>query len=377
MRRPYRYGLGYPKRGRPLALSFDVGGLPIWSSAVRQAIAGTADAKVMFIGNSETAGEGAGETGSAHNNGRAHSYPSQICDNHPNGLSSLIERRHIWGTGNYTGPEFAIYAPECTVGAGWASTGSGRLGGPNMVNSTTTNDLSFAYPSGGFDTVDTYWIVSAGSGICSINIDGGTPVTSNLAGANTVRVVTVTGVGLGAHTVNISRSSGGGVNYLGHVLRNSGAKKIYAHNVGAGSSKAADWIANAAPWQAFPMINTLACHLYVICLGVNDWPVTAEATYESQMQTLITQCKLTGDVLLVGAPQRSTNFAEQAAFLVRLQNLALVNNLRAPIDINAVFGGFTLANSLGWYFDSTHPNGTLGYPAWATALAPYIFGAGA
>lgn len=350
---------------------FNAPGLPVWSAAVRAAIAGTGDAKALFIGDSETAGEGAGESASAHNNGRNHSIVAQLCDVYSGSLASLIERRAVWGTGNYTAPEMAIYIPEMTVGAGWSSSGSGGFGAARLLNNTTSNPASFTHP-GGCDTCDVYFVVQSSNGLVSIDIDGGTPVTSNLNGSNAVRKLTVTGSGLGAHTLNIIRTSGGFVQYIGHRWRNSTAKRIYIDNAGGGSMKAADWIANAAPWQAYPMVASEAYQLYIIQLGVNDWPSTSQATYEANMQTLITQCKLSGDVLLVGSAQRSVNAAEQAAFFTSLQNLATANGLPAPINFKDVLGTYAAATAAGFMYDVTHPN-AVGYGLEAQALQQSIF----
>lgn len=340
--------------------AFNIPGLPVWSSAVRAMQAGSANAIVLLLGDSTTVSFGA--NGNGYNGAQPLSYPADLQGLlNAAGLSSL--NKHFWNQGNVDSlSPFPSYDTRVTYGSGWGGNGTERaFGGTNIVNSTTTNPLSFA-PGVSFDTIDVYYATGAGLGTFTVDIGGASLGTLNCAGTAGYAKQTFT-VSAGINTVNIKRVSG---NVVFCAINCYTAAQKSIHIIAAGNNGAlSDWIANGSTGtdSAAANLGIVAPHLTVLCCTINDWNNAFNlTTFQNNTQAIINAAKVYGDVILMtGVPTSTATTAQatQDSYTAVYSSLASSNSLKL-IDMKAQWGSFAAANALGLYFDNIHPSG-LGY----------------
>jgi lysophospholipase L1-like esterase len=210
-----------------------------------------------------------------------------------------------------------------------------------------------------FDTITIYYftlnVSTAGS--VSVDVDGGASLgTIDFAKAAGVYMQTFS-CALGIHTVNYTRVSGQ-VYYFGIVTSNSTKKGINLLQLGHCGAKTSNFAVNSNAYNLTNLTALAAPALTIINLTINDEVArTATATYTSQMQTLITLAKTTGDaILVVGFPSAiasvPANIASQ--YTTILYDLAKSNNIALNDFQKRWPGGRESFTSM--YRDTLHPN---------------------
>lgn len=323
---------------------FAVAGLPLWSAAVRRAEAGLGHARLVCIGDSTTAGFGTVL--------RAGSWPRQLA-----GLMSSRGGRetNLFSTANLSGS----YDPRIVRGAGWSAISSKGLGGFMLINTTTTNPMTFT-PQAAWDTCDLY---AQSSQAIRVSIAGTAEISVaanvTVAGCSIRRFsITAAAAGLapGAHSVSV-RYDPTSVVFVGFDCHEA-ARGIDVVNVGVSGWASADFTGDTFRTAAcLPLVRP---DLTLIAIGINDWnlatPVT-EATFKANIQSLITRAKVTGDVLLIIPNDLgSANAGNRAAYAQYLRDLSTTNGLPPPIDLMDALGSYATANAAGDMIDTLHPS---------------------
>jgi lysophospholipase L1-like esterase len=354
---------------------FQITGLPNWSSAVQAVLAGQRNARVIFIGDSTTAGYDAGN-GVLSNNNKAESPPTVVAGLFPNGLGSSTSI-----SGNQNASNTSLYDTRTSFGAGWTfSSGlSGQvLGGFAIESVTTATDFNFV-PGKSWDTAELYYSsypTAGGTANLSINGTGSIGTVVTLSDATAFNKATVTKT-LGNDTFNTKRLTGTQYDFESIVLYNSAVKEITVMNAGWSGSKAINLTTGTGPWSTINSMATYDPDLVVIDMGINDYNLaspTSEISFKASMQSVINAATAAGaDVLLVvPVPSGTANgIAHQGAFQTYIHDLATTNNL-PTVDFISSWGSYASANANGWMSDTLHPNVT-GYAQKAQTLFSAIW----
>ncbi|MEO6536233.1 MAG: peptidoglycan-binding protein [Candidatus Paceibacterota bacterium] len=338
-----------------------------WRTARNAAKAGTADALVSYApGDSTTAGTGTVKS-------------TNVVNDTANKLLALgfpASNEGFYGSHGSVSP--SSLDPNLVIGSGWnfitsQLTYSGRLFSQDTATATTT--LKYT-PYTTVDTWDIYYLLSAGAGTFTVSTNGGAVVatTSEANGSTVMAKMTVT-VPSGTQQLVITPISGTGIVYIqGAVGRVAATKQITFINGGIGGATGATWSTNTSAYTARPQLRYLAPKLTIINLTINDWnATTSTSTYTTQIQNLINDGKISGDVLLMsGNPSNPSGYAsvsQQQTYIDIIKSLAVSNNC-AMIDLTSRWGSYAVKSALtpSWYFDSLHPSAT-GYNDIATAVA--------
>ncbi|MFG1302197.1 SGNH/GDSL hydrolase family protein [Xanthobacter sp. V3C-3] len=331
-----------------------------WQKAAALVRAGAARTRLVCIGDSKTQGFGAGS-----NLAGAGASAGASPKSWPDLLAGMLTARGLpasrdscfgnKGLAAYS--DFAAYDPRNTGG----STGWGyayvTLGGYGWQNSTNSNPRSFQ-PAGQVDTVEIYSRGQANSRVFTVTLDADPTVigTYDLVSATEVIVKNTPTFTLGAHKINIQRTSGQGVTTLGLIAYNSAAPAVDVINAGWRGSVSADHAAPSNPLSAINMLAAISPGLVVIQIGTNDLntSVTA-ATYKANVEQLIVAAQAAGaDVLLmyptVGSPGYGSA-ALRAAYRQALIDLGSAYGCEV-IDAEQEFNGY----SSNLFYDSVHEN---------------------
>lgn len=294
------------------------------------------------------------------------------------GLASTND--DLFGTGGNTADFIpnvdlqASYKSNFTYTGGWVQSSSTSVGGMIFTNSTDLANMTITLA--GQDTLELWTLTNTGLGSMTYKVDAGAPVTLNQnAAAAAVKTVIALGAP-GAHTVLLNRVAGN-VFVIGFRAYNSAVKAVDFINIGRGSSLAATWIVNTVAYNILPVFTTMAAPASIVIpkLTTNDAAAnTAEATYKSQMQTLITAGKAGGAsmMLMTGSPTNPATdpIAQQLAFRQYMKDLAITNDLPL-IDLWAVDIDYATLVSRGFMFDNRHKN-KAGYAAEGVLLGDIL-----
>ncbi len=349
----------------PGVTNFDPAILPKARAAMAKVRAGAARMKIAFIGDSTSAGLGGG-TGGANNatGGRNASFPTGVAKQLAAvGVPAVSDAFFADGAIGVLGDT------RVTYGTGWSVGGPGTLGGGLISQSTTTATSYAVTPSAAWNECDVYYV----------NTDAGSAFTLDYSGAGTVAVTLTTGAALlkqaitptlGNYTLNIKATSvsGGAIYIAGVDCFNTTAPQVSVWNWGISGNQSSNFIVTGNSWSTLTAIGYYAPDLTIIDIGINDETAAVSyATFYSNIQTIITKAKLSGDVILVMHHDASGHSTSELTTLNAMRALSVANNL--PL-VNFMYrlGSWTQANSLGEMFDSFHGNAT-GYADEARMLA--------
>lgn len=332
--------------------------------AIAKARNGTADAKILFVGDSTTFGVGSSDTNVPPNTG----FPARV--------SSLLNSSLLATSyGHATGKSSfgATTDTRWSAGTGW-STGSsfGWAGGSVWTGVSPAGNL-VCTPGSVSDTYDVYYVRFSSGGTITCTASGGTPVVQSTNGASgIVKVACSAASASGSNTVTISAT--GTIYVVGIEGYKSATKQLRIANAGLGGSRSTNWN-NGNGLDGVAAIKAYAPDLTFICLGINDTsasPATTSSAYRANIQALIDAAKVSGDVALITIPPANAASDAAGASLIATYSseerlLALVNNL----PLVDVFYRYGSSYNTGFMSDTYHPN-NLGYWDWATAVVDVI-----
>jgi lysophospholipase L1-like esterase len=358
------------------------GGAPSLSrfkAAANAVKAGTANARILCIGDSTTAGFGAATNGTMAA-AFPLSYPAKLVDALvAGGLPSLGLSMGDGNTASITG--YAAYDTRNTFAdtTNWTMQTAASIGASLITCvSTATQRWIKAFP-GTWDTIELVYInIAAASFPVYIN-GGGTPVATitPTAGGGTTGLPqrALISVPRAANvSVEVGPNTGGKIYISSMDVWDSTAKKALIYNCGWASAKSTDLNVTSATYRTLNMIQFMAPDLMVLNIGINDYAVTSQANFEAAVTSLVNAARISGDVILC-VPNPRTPAGNEAAFRGYIQGLAnslgvlLVDNQLAPPD---GLGPYATASANGDInVDGIHPTGQ-GYNKMAGFVATKI-----
>lgn len=334
--------------------------------------------KILTLGTSKNMGAGAGTamTGAAFSTGAAAKTKTKYLGDILTARGIPCVRGLMFGNGLLSLANNAAYDTRITNATNWLlNTGIYQSIAGLMLQCSNPNVDNFPFlPEGTVDTVDVLHAVNSGNGTFTIS-DGatvlGAAVNANgtAAFARVSRSLSSRGSG---KTINLNRTTAqtGSVFFAGIVAYDSQTPSVEIMNAGRFGGKANDITgATANAWNAFPAIPAYAPDLTVIAFAANELAagnVTPEQ-FSASVQTLITQAKISGDVLLSIEIMGDTtgnawgSVASQNAYISALYTLADLNDV-CLINENGIAsgktseGGYTVANAAGLMADGIHEN---------------------
>lgn len=327
-----------------------------WRLALGKARDGVSNARILFVGDSTITGIGSSLGTTLPN---LHSWPTQFAKlmSFANGMGvppSIL-------SGNADG--------RWVAGTGWSVITFGAGGGADYTGTSPAGSL--VYTSGVYnDGYYVYYLGHSSYGTITATATGGTPVVFSAATTDgTYKSAYIAAAAANAqNTLTVTCTGTCGI--VGVEPAVSTMTQVLVGNAGVGSSSSVTWNTNSATFGGIPFIKAYAPDLCVISLGINDAGASlAAATYQTNMQNLITACKVSGDIIINDWPpsENSPYTIFEPQYLPILQSLALSNNAEY-FSIYGRFGGVWMTN---YFFDALHPN-DYGYWDWAGAEKRFL-----
>lgn len=337
--------------------------LPKWRLALANVLTGTGDAKILFIGDSTTAGlfgDGSDAASAAYR-----AYPAR--------LVALLNARGIPAAMGLAVPAAVGQTDNRWAGGtGWTQAGSFGFGLTDWTANAPAGALVFTpgAAAGSYDSFDVYYMSAPGRGTLTMTATGGTPVVVNLAVAgNGILHSTVVAASAGTSNAVTMTSTGGLSEIVGVEPFLSTAKKVRVGNAGSGGRTTNQWALPTGAYYGTAAIAAYAPNLSITSLGINDAGASVvAATVSANMQTIITAEKISGDaVILTMPPSSALSGAQYPAFEATYQPifkaLSVSNNIPI-VDYWTRLGGVYQAAFMSGVL---HPNAA-GYFDMASAV---------
>jgi len=347
-----------------------------WTAAAAAVKGGSADARILCVGDSTTIGINA--TGNIN-------WPCEY-DYVAANLDAKVNSHKDAFFGFSTASGNRVTKDTRIVATGAAIGSIAGLGGFSCQFATAGNNIVFT-PAETVDTFRVFWFYNGSVGV-SIQATGGTAFAQTLTsgsgtqfGTSGLRYVDVTAAALiPGNAVTISKTGGAGTFHLvGIEARNSTVKQCFVINAGHWGSKTSDWAATNASRLPLDVINLSPSgyfSLVNIKAGINDAnSAVAIATYKANLQAIITAAKGRGADVVLETGNPLGNGTDITPYITALQELAVTNNLFLANSFANPFVSYTNANANGWMADTLHPN-TSGYSQQATVLSNLLIAQG-
>ena len=358
--------------------------LPVWKAAVKRVFRGTGRGRLLILGDSTAAGAGSSNSTSLWTNSWANSVSSRLATaltakGIPCSNNSLTTWQNI-STGTYPAfdPRVALTGSPLPQALAAGASGNG-LGGAGLWQvAVGTGKIAFTPVS----QVDTFLLftprLASLTGTMTWDVNGGAPTGSLLqTGANAL-ITTMLSPSLAANTLNLTNPASAATAFMSAVISyNSTVPAIDIINAGCSSLLADALDRNDSPYASATAIGFIAPDLTIIFgIPINDAnAVTNPATFAAQMQTVITACKASGDVVIFAGVESSTAAypsSNRADLLAQFQALAVTNSC-VYMTPDTYIGGWTANDAAGLMYDNLHPTGN-GYQRLAGMLAEALNG---
>lgn len=336
-----------------------------WRKALAKVRAGTGDAKLLCIGDSTVQGAGTS---------LASSFPSTNA--WPAGVQSLLNSYYVPTSHGLAVPRTSTHIDtRWTFGSGWATNTSsfGYNGTTVKATNPASGSLTFSDSRIVWDRCDIYYVTSNGLGSIVASATNGATVTQSSSSAVSVSKMTVSaGSASNSNVLTINQSATSTINDIYIVAVEpwlSSSTKVRVGNAGVPASTTASWTL-AGGLNSMPAIKAYAPDLTIISLGINDGTQSvAPATVLTNVQTLITACQVSGDVIVLSPIPSNPSTQSAAATYEPQYTSAFIANLSVPIlDVYTRFGSWATANSSGFMADDRHCN-NVGYQD----IAAFVF----
>lgn len=338
--------------------------LPRWTAALAKARAGVGVAKVACVGDSTTSGVGSNPA-SATADCRRRAFPARLAEAMRARFNVKADASSVWCDG-FEGGNLTVFEPRLNMGAGWTVSATFVAGGRALIDSTTnSNKLSFN-PGFVTDKLDLYYVKFPGYADVVVSTADVFNASTSTAGVAGVGKLTVTRAVASAAAWDIQKSTNTPnvtLMIVGMDAYLSTDHNVSVWNMGASGSKVSHWATGAENYDFRNAIQTIAPDLSIVNLTINDWSQgTAENSYKTDLQTIITACQVTGDVLLtVGVPSNvaAASAEEQASTAAWAYDLARTNGIPL-VDLSYRWIAQAYRPERGLYFDGQHPS-NVGY----------------
>lgn len=358
---------------------------------MRKALQRKRPARLLFVGDSTTAGMGGGTTKVAqcyNDNAFRSGVPSQVAALLHHGLlkttiDTLIGTSRCSITPAPT--SYPSYDPRVVFGGAWGLTDSTSfLGGGFFSTTTNVGQMDF-YPAEPFDNFTVYYAISpVGGTALQVLVDdsatGYSTINNNGANALGIANYTVPGDGLTAsapntHKISFIGSETGTSFIAGIVCWNSKEPGIIVAASGASGIKAAN-AASDTSFNSLVGLRAFAPDLTVINLSINDQGVTTsgaqQTAYLASITAIATAALVSGDVLiLINSPNTNSGFADADLYYSNILSYAEENSINL-YDLRYILGStYAIAAAAGYMDDSAvagvHLN-AMGHSAIANSL---------
>jgi lysophospholipase L1-like esterase len=335
--------------------------LPKFRTAIAKVKSGQANCKILCLGDSTTFGTGSNNSNVG--NLKPLAYPTQLqAMMNSAGINSHSNSFMGYGSTSFENNGSGANDARIVMGSSWSGWINPAFGGTLFENTgSTTNSLAFT-PTLPVDTFVITYLTATGNGTFSAGVNSGTPTNQNTNSGSGFATLTVTGT-LGINTLNLKYVSGGTVFIQGVEAYDSSKKWADFVNAGWSGAQAGDIAGNVAFYSPIGGLEFFAPDLTLLNIGINDWNgSTTLANFQTNVQSVITACKLSGDVIIVSpAPTASsqTPSTTQQGFVTVLSNLANTNKVPF-IDWWTRMGPQANNTAMYWTGNNVHPN-MIGY----------------
>lgn len=325
----------------PVALynRFDANHLSKWVAGKAAVSGGTADAKVLVIGDSTAFGYPKGSLQQSWSHKLAQRFVTR-------GLSAQ--------DGGTTPGLTAGDNPRYTAGTGWPSGILYGFGSQGWQYNNPSGSLKYADPYINADRFDVYFVRGSGATSITLQVDNETPVSFDGTGTTSIGKITAsTSTAATNHTLTITAAGSGGILFVEPWLSTS--KRIRVANAGAPSTNTTTW-ANGVGIYSQAMIAAYQPTVVICLLGANDAVSGATAKTVTTNLGILADAAVSAGADFINLSSVPCQILSEAALQQQYALRTRYGTSPAFMDLNREAGTWANWNSLGYMSDLRHPN---------------------
>lgn len=341
-------------------------------AALKQTKAGSADAPIAIVGDSTTAGEGAGTGATQYANCRLNGVTAQLRTALIGGGINASQDNFMVGTGALAAPAYTLVDSRVTISGSLtgftavpasSNSGSDAKAGPGgylcMWISGVTGSLIYT-PTDASTHCLLRYVTKPGIGTLGYKVDGGTEVQVNTAGADGIGTVLIDLGGAGAHNLAVRIVSGSEISVADVEFYNANVKAIRVINQGVRFWKMGDHLSAAQAWGPGPNEKLQGQKLNIINCTINNMVASADpAAAIADLTSLVNAFDALGqDSWIVSAQPLNPASILQATQDAYRAALAAFANARGKtyVDLSSDYANWTAWSGAALAYDQYHPN---------------------
>ncbi len=349
-------------------------GLEHYTAALAEVQAGTANARVIVIGDSLSAGYQS--TSTMAGNAIADSWPAELAlqfAENPAVFTGYLGDNHATDAGSSPN----AYNSKVTQGTGWSVNALESIGG-RQFNGGTTNGAAHSFTPGfTFTKFRVTYVRYSGSPEYTVNVDGGSSLgTLNMN--DTVGGVFFEEFTAGGTTINVVSNGTANGRILGIEAWDDANKSVHIVTAGVPGWTAGNWATATNDYSPVNGIRAMQADLVLILIGTNDTTASDRVNFRINLRRVIYAAKAHGSVMLIGFPYMgsfSGSPSEATQDLWRGDMAAVAAECGVafidPTD-DADWSSYSAANSAGFMDADVVHLSDAGAIDWATQVLPHV-----
>lgn len=349
-------------------------GLEHYTAALAEVQAGTANARVIVIGDSLSAGYQS--TSTMAGNAIADSWPAELAlqfAENPAVFTGYLGDNHATDAGSSPN----AYNSKVTQGTGWSVNALESIGG-RQFNGGTTNGAAHSFTPGfTFTKFRVTYVRYSGSPEYTVNVDGGSSLgTLNMN--DTVGGVFFEEFTAGGTTINVVSNGTANGRILGIEAWDDANKSVHIVTAGVPGWTAGNWATATNDYSPVNGIRAMQADLVLILIGTNDTTASDRVSFRINLRRVIYAAKAHGSVMLIGFPYMgsfSGSPSEATQDLWRGDMAAVAAECGVvfidPTD-DADWSSYSAANSAGFMDADVVHLSDAGAVDWASQVLPHV-----
>ncbi len=327
----------------------------LWVTARAKLRADGTPARSAWVGDSKTAGAGAGTGGLLMDGALAKSRPSRAGALLANAGIPVVADAFFGTKGLGSIAAVIAYDPRLSGLSGWGG-GVVVLGG-STLQTGNTNPLNFQ-PSKSVDRVSVLHRRQSGGATFTVAKGAESFSVDSNSAANDLLRTEITFATKSNSPIIITRTGGGSMEIAGLVAWDSAAPGVEISNFGVYGTVSSFHTVSTNPYSPLNALAYYAPHLTIINLGTNDLAQSVPLeTYIANIRALVNAAKTTSSVILcwpaIGVNATFGDDATRAQWRATLRSLAIELGC-GFVDEDKLLGGRIASQAAGAFADTIH-----------------------
>lgn len=272
-------------------------GLDLYKAALAAVQSGTADARVIVVGDSNAVAYQS--SGTMAGNAIARSWPAKLAGsmvNNPGVFSGFLGDSLATNSGSTP----AAFDFRVSMGTGWTVNSLETIGGRMFVGGSTSGGYFGFTPGVAFTKVRIGYSRYSGSPQYAVNIDGGSSLGTLAMNGTGLAFEEFTASGSDTSQIRVVSNGTAGGRLVSIEAWDASGTQVRIMTCGIPGATAASWAVATNDYSPLNAIRAVRADLVEVNLGINDLTYSTRQEFRNSLRKLLWAAKGFGSVLLHG-----------------------------------------------------------------------------